>query len=94
MALNSAMGWEVGGGWFGVHGCGEDPVVLRGYDSMFLFHFRRNPFPHPVYTFADRFCDCCRPDVHYRDDSYLQILTGNHLSALRLEHSNDGNLDH
>lgn len=75
-ALTSAMGCEVGGGRFGVDGCGEDSPAV-GCDATLLFHCRANPFPHPVHAFADRLCDCGRHDVHYCDDSYLQILTGN-----------------
>lgn len=67
----------------------EDPVLRVGCDSTFLFHFRENSFPHPVHAFADRFCDCGWHDVHYCDDSYLQILAGNYSFVLCPEHCND-----
>lgn len=83
MALNPAMGCKIGDGWVGIRWlCGECLSLLIDCDSRFPFRFRTNPSPHPVHTFADWFCDCGWYDVHYRDGTYLQIFTGNHLFAL------------
>lgn len=64
-------------------------LVLIGCDATFPFYFRTNPPPHPVHTFADWFCDRSWYDVHYRDDSYLQIFAGNHSFVLYPKGCND-----
>lgn len=78
----------------GSGGCHEAPPLLIRCDSTFPFHFRTNPSPHPVHTFADWLCDRSWNDVHYRDDSYLQISTGNHSFVLYPKCYNDRDVIH